>query len=91
MQLFVPGFARACLGLCWLGLVACQARVLDPIVPQDKQAPDWHAASAQTPALAGGAPVEVGRVAWLRDLDQGLALAKARSQPVLLLFQEVPG
>ncbi|MBC8009289.1 MAG: thioredoxin family protein [Burkholderiales bacterium] len=37
------------------------------------------------------APVEIGRVAWLRDLDDGLARAKAAGKPVFLLFQEVPG
>jgi hypothetical protein len=36
-------------------------------------------------------PVELGLVAWQRDLDAGLALAAAADKPVLLLFQEVPG
>ncbi len=40
---------------------------------------------------AADAPVEIGRVAWLRDLDDGLALAKEAGKPVFLLFQEVPG
>jgi hypothetical protein len=34
---------------------------------------------------------ELGDVAWLRDLDAGLAIAAEQSKPVLLLFQEVPG
>lgn len=34
---------------------------------------------------------ELGEVAWLRDYDRGLALARERGRPVLLLFQEVPG
>jgi hypothetical protein len=34
---------------------------------------------------------ELGEVAWLRDHDQGLALANKQGKPVLLLFQEVPG
>lgn len=34
---------------------------------------------------------ELGDVAWLRDLDRGLALAAEQGKPLLLLFQEVPG
>lgn len=34
---------------------------------------------------------ELGDVAWVRDLDAGLAVAADQSKPVLLLFQEVPG
>ena len=34
---------------------------------------------------------ELGDVAWLRDLDAGLAVAAEQRKPVLLLFQEVPG
>ena len=34
---------------------------------------------------------ELGKVAWLRDYDAALALAKKESKPVLILFQEVPG
>ena len=36
-------------------------------------------------------PVELGRVAWVRDLDAGFAQAKESSRPVFLLFQEIPG
>ncbi|MCW0219188.1 MAG: thioredoxin family protein [Prosthecobacter sp.] len=36
-------------------------------------------------------PIEVGRVSWGRDVDVGLAEAKATGKPVFLLFQEVPG
>ena len=32
-------------------------------------------------------PVELGRIAWLRDL----ADARGAEKPLLLLFQEVPG
>lgn len=34
---------------------------------------------------------ELGDVAWVRDLDAGLAVAADQSKPVLLLFQEVSG
>jgi hypothetical protein len=36
-------------------------------------------------------PVELGRIAWLRNFDQALETAKTKRLPVLLLFQEVPG
>ncbi len=53
----------------------------------------WPLGAAATKArgTAADAPVEIGRVAWLRDLDEGLARAKEAGKPVLLLFQEVPG
>lgn len=35
--------------------------------------------------------VELGKVAWLRDYDAALALAKEIEKPILILFQEVPG
>lgn len=34
---------------------------------------------------------ELGKVAWLRDYDTALAMAKKQQKPVLILFQEVPG
>lgn len=34
---------------------------------------------------------ELGKIAWYRDYDQALALAKKNGKPVFLLFQEVPG
>lgn len=36
-------------------------------------------------------PVEVGDVAWGRDLDAALAQSRKSNKPVLVLFQEVPG
>jgi thioredoxin-related protein len=36
-------------------------------------------------------PAELGKVAWVRDFEQGLARAKKEQKPVFLLFQEVPG
>ena len=38
-----------------------------------------------------GQPIEIGTVAWLRDLDAGKAVAARTCKPILLLFQEVPG
>ena len=34
---------------------------------------------------------ELGKVSWLRDYDEALALAKTQNKNVLILFQEVPG
>ncbi len=36
-------------------------------------------------------PIELGDVAWLRDLDVGRTHAAVLEKPVLLVFQEVPG
>ncbi len=36
-------------------------------------------------------PVELGRVKFLRSIDQGLARAKTEGRPVFTLFQEIPG
>lgn len=35
--------------------------------------------------------VELGKVGWLRDLDQAQAQAQKQGKPILMLFQEVPG
>lgn len=37
------------------------------------------------------APVELGKIPWLRNYDEALALARKTGKPLLLLFQEVPG
>lgn len=49
------------------------------------------AAQAEAAHLAHNNPVELGSVHWLRDLDEGRALAKQSGKPLLVLFQEVPG
>ena len=36
-------------------------------------------------------PVELGKVAWLRDYDEALQRSAETDRPVLILFQEVPG
>ena len=36
-------------------------------------------------------PKEMGSVSWYRNLDEGLAAAKAQGRPLFLQFQEVPG
>ena len=41
--------------------------------------------------LYSAPPEELGKVRWLRNLDQALQQSKQSSKPILLLFQEVPG
>ena len=36
-------------------------------------------------------PIELGKVAWLRDYEQALLESKKGNKPILLFFQEVPG
>lgn len=36
-------------------------------------------------------PIELGKVSWQRDFDQGIQLSKKENKPIFLLFQEVPG
>jgi len=43
------------------------------------------------PSLHAGQPVELGKVDWLRDLDEALTQSKKSEKPVFALFQEVPG
>jgi Thioredoxin-like len=42
-------------------------------------------------AQAKAQQVELGKINWIRDFEQGLAKAKKEQKPVFLLFQEVPG
>ncbi|XAL99692.1 hypothetical protein OT109_19200 [Phycisphaeraceae bacterium D3-23] len=36
-------------------------------------------------------PIELGRVDWIRNYEEGVAQAEETGKPMLLLFQEVPG
>jgi hypothetical protein len=36
-------------------------------------------------------PVELGKVAWGRNLDEAVAKSRESNKPIALLFQEVPG
>ena len=36
-------------------------------------------------------PVELGKVAWGRNLEEAVAKSKQSNKPIALLFQEVPG
>lgn len=48
--------------------------------------------SFSSPITANNDPyVELGKVDWIRDLDQGIAQSKQKNKPIFLLFQEVPG
>jgi hypothetical protein len=44
-----------------------------------------------TSLQAPDAPVELGRVQFLRSIDQGFARAKSEGRVVFTLFQEIPG
>jgi hypothetical protein len=51
----------------------------------------WCAGSLDARAQGSESPVELGQVAWQRDLDRALADSKQSGRPVFLFFQEVPG
>ena len=51
----------------------------------------WPLFSALSADDRSANPVEVGKVAWGRDLDAALAESEESGKPVLLLFQEAPG
>ena len=36
-------------------------------------------------------PIELGKVAWGRNLEEAVAKSKQNNKPIALLFQEVPG
>ena len=38
-----------------------------------------------------GNPVELGKVHWLRSMDEAVNRSKTECKPILILFQEVPG
>ena len=46
---------------------------------------------AGLPDPAAAVPIELGRVAWGRDVDTAFVAARQTGRPVLLLFQEIPG
>lgn len=41
------------------------------------------------PALTN--PVELGKVRWLRTMDEAISKSRSECKPILILFQEVPG
>jgi len=43
------------------------------------------------PSAAAEAPIELGRVTWLRDLPLAQAQSRASGKPIFALFQEIPG
>ena len=58
-----------------------------------------HLSSAESKQLSTGpavsdAPnqrVELGRVHWMRDIEQAKGVSKKTGKPIFMLFQEVPG
>lgn len=49
------------------------------------------ASDAGTLVSTTAAPEELGKVQWLRNLEEGQKLAVQNGKPILILFQEVPG
>ena len=64
--------------------LACLVAVLIQAT-SDPESPSY---SEQT---SNDQPIELGKVNWLRDYDEGKALSKTTKKPIFLLFQEVPG
>lgn len=50
-----------------------------------------HDSMCQKATFPKGNPVELGKVSWLRNYDEAMAVAQKKELPVLVLFQEVPG
>ena len=48
-------------------------------------------APSPTPQIIDPQPVELGKVQWLRNMDEARERAQAEQKPILILFQEVPG
>ncbi len=44
-----------------------------------------------TSLLANDPPVQLGKVNWLRNLEEGITQSKQENKSVFILFQEVPG
>ena len=47
--------------------------------------------SPHSPNLPTSHPIELGKVNWLRDMDEAVAKSQKEAKPILILFQEVPG
>lgn len=62
--------------------------IVDPLRPAAVLA-TTAALIAQAPTAPS--PVEFGAIAWQRDFHAASAAATAAKQPLLVLFQEVPG
>jgi copper chaperone CopZ len=45
----------------------------------------------QYSSFPAGNPAELGKVHWLRNYDDAVALSRKEQKPILILFQEVPG
>jgi len=72
-----------------IALVAGLALTALPLaLPEHQDEPD--AAPVAVESLRTQ-PVEIGTVAWLRDLAAAKAESARTNKPILALFQEVPG
>lgn len=70
-----------------VGCLFLMAQVTNLAVAQD--ASDSKAGSENKPAVRQ--PIELGKVAWGRNLEEAVVKSKENNKPIALLFQEVPG
>ena len=49
------------------------------------------AVAGPEPTTRAATPIELGAVAWQRDLDAAVEEARKQGRALLVLFQEVPG
>ncbi|MGB0525216.1 MAG: VPGUxxT family thioredoxin-like (seleno)protein, type 2 [Flammeovirgaceae bacterium] len=71
--------------LALLGLVFILA-----VITQAVWSPE-RSASVSTTQHQSDNPIELGKVNWIRDYDEGKKQSAATNKPIFLLFQEVPG
>lgn len=77
----------ATIAILGVGYLLMAAQVTTTAVAQDGS--DSKAGSRKKSSVRQ--PVELGKVAWGRDLDEAVAKSKKNNKPIALLFQEVPG
>ena len=80
----------AILGLSYLLLMAYFTTLA---VAQDGSGskPGSGKKSGSSRKSAAKQPIELGKVAWGRNLKEAVAKSKQQNKPIALLFQEVPG
>ena len=70
-----------------VGYLLMMAQVSTLVVAQDGSGKK----SGSSTKSAVKQPVELGKVAWGRNLEDAVAESKKYNKPIALLFQEVPG
>ena len=82
-----------CLLLCAVAVPPARRAVAQPAATQAASQPAAQLDSVvnQLPTIQPATPVELGRINWLRDMNQAVAAAKKTGRPMMVLFDEVPG